>query len=201
MSTFYLILQSTLPSLLVLAVAVYFFHASGERFLQQWKEIYPLLLEDRSGKVVKAFMEREEKLQILALKKESRQITLPLRLQAYERCVLLLERITLSKLMLRTSRQGMDTQAFQVALLQSVREEFEHNLAQQIYVSRSVWTALQKSVEDSIQLINSTSAGLEPGQPATLLAAMLIDAESLGKGPRIHEALDLIHQEVSVLIG
>lgn len=201
MSTFILLLQSTIPSLLVLAVAVYFFYASNERFLHQWKETIPLLKNDDLLKTVKSFLEKEEKLQFLALKRDQRQITLPLRLQAYERLVLLLERISLSSLMLRNIQPEMNVQQFKNALIQNVRSEFEHNLSQQIYLTETTWTLVRKCVEDTLQAINVAGSRCAAEDPATVLAAELVGMENEGKGPDMQSVLSKLHAEAQTLLS
>jgi hypothetical protein len=201
MSSFVLILQSTLPSLLVLAVAVYFFHASNQRFFQHWKEIQPILQDNKSERLLKAFLDREEKQQLLSIRRDNRKISIPLRLQAYERCVLLMERIGFSSLLLRVARPGMDVQQFQSALLQSIREEFEHNLSQQIYISEDAWTRVRKATEDSIRTINSAMAACQPGDQATILAAVILEAENEGRGPAIPETLEFLRKEVWQIVN
>lgn len=201
MSTFILLLQSTIPSLLVLAVAVYFFYASNERFLHHWKETLPLLKNDDLLKTVKSFLEKEEKLQYLALKRDQRQITLPLRLQAYERLVLLLERISLSSLMLRNIKPEMNVQQFKNALIQNVRSEFEHNLSQQIYLTETTWTLVRKCVEDTLQAINVAASRCGAEDPATVLAAELVGMENEGKGPDVQSVLSKLHAEAQTLLS
>ncbi len=201
MSTFILLLQSTIPSLLVVAVAIYFFHSSNERFLLQWKETLPLLKNDDMLKTVKSFLEKEEKIQYLNLKRDQRQITLPLRLQAYERIVLLLERISLSSLMLRNIQPEMNALRFKNAMIQNIRAEFEHNLAQQIYITESTWTLARKCVEDTLQAINVAAARCEDNAPATALAAELVALENEGKGPDIQIVLSQLHAEAHSLMG
>lgn len=201
MNTFILLLQSTIPSLLVLAVAVYFFHSSNERFLNQWKETLPSLKNDDLLKTVKSFLDKEEKIQYLQIRRDQRQVTLPLRLQAYERIVLLLERISLSSLMLRNIQPEMDAVRFKNAMIQNIRAEFEHNMAQQIYITESTWTLVRKCVEDTLQAINIASTKCGEDVPATVLAAELVALESEGKGPDVQTVLSQLHTEAQGLMG
>lgn len=200
MNTFIVLLQSTIPSLLVLAVAVYFFHASNEQFLKRWKDTVPLLKDDRTERLLKSFIEREEKLQLLSIKKENQRITLPLRLQAYERLVLFLERISLSRLLLRLIEPGMNIQKLQNSLIQNIRDEFEHNLSQQIYISETSWEWIKKVVEDTIQLINTSASALPVDSPASELATILLETENAGKGPQIHKVIGQLHAEAQFLL-
>ena len=77
--------------------------------------------------VMNRFLDTEHRKQLSILKKESISITTPLRLQAYERFVLFLERIVVDKLILRVNRPGMDAKFLKSALLKTVEEEFSHN--------------------------------------------------------------------------
>lgn len=84
----------------------------------------------------------------------SRTVT-PIRLQAYERIVLFLERISLESLLMRTSTPGMTASEVHSALLSSIRSEFEHNLSQQIYMSQQAWEVVKNARSTTIKLINS----------------------------------------------
>ena len=78
----------------------------------------------------------------MELKVQALKIIMPLKVQAYERFLLYLERVQLPQLVKRIYTPGMEKGAFHLQLLQSVREEFEHNLAQQLYVSNTTWNAV-----------------------------------------------------------
>ena len=69
----------------------------------------------------------------------------PLRLQAYERAVLFLERISLESLILRVNKQGMTSKQLQSEILSAIRAEFEHNLSQQIYMGPQVWEVIKNA--------------------------------------------------------
>ena len=86
----------------------------------------------------------------------------PLRLQAYERLALLLERTSPKNLLLRLSNSDLSAQEFQVLLVREIREEFNHNLSQQIYISHELWTLIKKGIEDTISTINQSAGVLAP---------------------------------------
>lgn len=201
MNTFIVLLQSTIPSLLVLAVAVYFFHAYNEQFLKRWKDTVPLLKDDRTERLLKSFIEREEKLQLLSIKKENQRITLPLRLQAYERFVLLLERITLSRLLLRVAEPALTAQQLQHSLILNIRNEFEHNLSQQIYISETSWEWIKKTVEESIQLINTSASTIPADSSASVLISLLMEMENSGQAPQTHKVISHLHAEAQFLLA
>jgi hypothetical protein len=84
----------------------------------------------------------------------SRTVT-PIRLQAYERIVLFLERISLESLLVRTNTPGMSASQLHSALLNSIRSEFEHNLSQQIYMTQQAWEVVKNARSNTIKIINT----------------------------------------------
>ena len=85
---------------------------------------------------------------------------LPLQLQAYERLVLLTERISLPNLVSRINQTGLTAKEMQMLLTQTIRQEFEHNISQQIYVSSGAWEAINNLKEQNILIINQVSSYL-----------------------------------------
>jgi hypothetical protein len=102
---------------------------------------------------------------------QARKISLPIRLQAYERLALLMERIAPATLVLRITRPGIGLYQLQQELIQSIHEEFEHNLSQQIYVSPDCWSLVKSAIEQTIQQINVTVANLNSDADAGTFAA------------------------------
>ncbi len=82
---------------------------------------------------------------------------LGIRLQAYERLVLFLERINPQSLILRVRQDEMTAPELQMALLINIRTEFEHNITQQLYVSPMVWNLMSTSVEELITVISAVA--------------------------------------------
>ena len=93
-------------------------------------------------------------------KDETRKAIAPLRFQAYERIVLFLERISPPNMVLRVNKAGMSKEMLQGELLRTVREEYEHNLAQQIYVSDEAWEQVKNAKEEVLSEINTAIAGM-----------------------------------------
>jgi len=119
----------------------------------------------------------------------------PIRLQAYERLVLLLERISPESLILRINRQGMTSRQMQTELLSTIRAEFEHNLSQQIYVSSEAWELVKSAKSNIIKLINTAADNVDPESPAfNLSKAILESVMSLDKQPTAI-AIDFIKKE------
>jgi hypothetical protein len=109
------------------------------------------------------------------LRSKNTEITLPLRLQAYERMSLFLERITPNHLLLRTSGSASNALEFQQILLREIREEFNHNLAQQIYMSHQTWEEIKKAVNEVQSMINQAAMEVQPDAPANELAKKIFE--------------------------
>ncbi len=84
----------------------------------------------------------------------------PLQLQAYERLVVLTERIALPNLVSRANQAGMSAKEMQLVLLESIKQEFEYNSSQQIYVSPVAWQALNNLKEQNMLIINQIAQTL-----------------------------------------
>ncbi len=110
---------------------------------------------------VKAFLNKEllEKRQVSQQK--NAEIAFPLRLQAYERLCLFLERITPNNLLVRLSGNSTSVMEFQQLLLREVREELYHNLSQQVYVSNEAWERVKASQQEVCSLINQASGEVQ----------------------------------------
>lgn len=99
--------------------------------------------------------------------KNGKKVT-PVRLQAYERLALLLERISPQSMLMRVSPHEISASEYHQQLLSSIRQEFEHNLSQQIYVSPILWETIRGARENLIGIINKSAE--EIGNEASALA-------------------------------
>lgn len=103
-------------------------------------------------------------------------LTKPLRLQAYERLVLLAERIALPNLISRLSQPGLSAREMQFLLLESIKQEYEYNASQQIYVSEAAWDAVRSLRDQSLLMINSIAKSLPADAAAIELNRQLMEA-------------------------
>lgn len=101
---------------------------------------------------------------------------LPLQLQAYERLVLLVERINPQSLINRLYIQEMTVVDMQIALVQTIKAEFDHNISQQIYVSPAAWETVKTLKEQTITLINQVASQLPADAPAKELNIPILEA-------------------------
>jgi len=93
-------------------------------------------------------------------KPEPPQASTPLKLQAYERLILLADRIALPNLISRCNQPGLNVREMQNLLVQTIRQEFDHNITQQIYVSPEAWDAIRNLKEQNLLIINQVSSYL-----------------------------------------
>jgi len=103
--------------------------------------------------------------------------TRPLQLQAYERLVILTERVALPNIVSRANQPGITAREMQLLMLESIKQEFEYNSSQQIYVSPVVWQAVNNLKEQNMLIINQIAQTL----PA--------DAKGYDLGKRIMEVI------------
>lgn len=107
------------------------------------------------------FTQNEERRRHYLLRKENQRDALPLRLQAYERMVLFLERIEPGKLLTRIAPMSSDKIDYANYVAAQIDQEFEHNLTQQIYMSDKCWNIITTAKNSTIQLIRKASLDVE----------------------------------------
>ncbi|MEN9488994.1 MAG: hypothetical protein RL494_1259 [Bacteroidota bacterium] len=91
------------------------------------------------------------------LQKENQKDSLPLRLQAYERMALFLERINPSNLLIRITPFSSDKNQYESLIIEHINQEYEHNITQQIYVTDECWTIIMTAKNTTIQNIRKTN--------------------------------------------
>jgi hypothetical protein len=111
--------------------------------------------------------------QALEATKASRTIVMPLRLQAYERMALFLERIDPNQLVLRIHAPGLTVAEEQNLLMTAIRSEYEHNISQQIYISNETWKGITDAMDDVITIITSVAEQMDSFEGMTYAEAIL----------------------------
>ncbi len=130
------------------------------------------------------------------LHKDSQKDTLPVRLQAYERMALFLERIALNSLVVRVAPQGQDKAKYENLLIKQVESEFEHNLSQQIYMTDECWNVIKAAKSATIQIIRS--AGMSESDTADKLREDILN-KTLDKQSPSATALSYVKKEIGDL--
>ena len=122
---------------------------------------------------------------------QTAKMVTPLKIQACERLLLFLERSQLPVLVKRVYSPGVAKEVFHISLLQSVEEEFEHNLAQQLYVSNDAWMAVKSAKEELVNQINTTFDKSDAGTDVALIAQALVALPN----PFIDQAIAVLKKE------
>src|SRR5882672_12828496 len=112
--------------------------------------------------MVRSFIAREIELKKLEVRTRSIETILPARLQAYERITLFLERISPQNLLIRLSDPAYSAREFQKLLLDEIRNEYNHNVSQQVYMSEEVWNLVKNAKEDLTLMINEAASHMTP---------------------------------------
>ncbi len=127
--------------------------------------------------------------------------TLRLRLQAYERITLLTERIALQNLLSRHTNAGLSCRQMQMTLIDSIKQEYEYNMSQQIYVSPEVWRAVNNLKEQNIYIINQLASTLPLQASGMDLNKHIIDYLINNSNASLHNiVLEAINYEAKKLM-
>lgn len=153
--------------------------------------------------IVNKFLIADTRKKQMAIFKDGLQISLRLRLQAYERLSVFLERIDPKALFTRSYQTGMHVQEFRYVLINSIKQEFEHNLSQQIYVSKKAWNTIIGIKEQEIAMINQIASTIKPDASAKELHKRFLDhllKDEEEKLP-ISVGLDIIRTEAKLVLS
>lgn len=167
------ILKYVLPSLVVLATAYF---------------------------ILKKFLDAKYSLAALEYGKDMAETKLPLKLQAYERLMLFCERIDVNNLLFRLYTPEITGEHLSKAMLVSIQKEFEHNLAQQLYVSDSLWQIITQSKDNVLALI-TTTASQQTGDYTSAVFVDTIQKERQAATTSLEIAKTAIREETRSLLG
>jgi hypothetical protein len=133
---------------------------------------------------IKSDIQRFFDLKTKELSKESRASLLPLRLQAHERLIIFVERINPANLLVRLHQQGIGVKELQNLIVNDVKSEFQHNIAQQLYVNATSWNVIRKLKDDTVAMINNAVQGLpETATGVDLSKKVLQHMASISENP------------------
>ena len=147
--------------------------------------------------LVKKFLDKENQKDTFHLKSANSQIVTPVRLQAYERITLFLERISPNNMVLRIHKNGMSARLLQSELLKTIRMEFEHNLSQQIYMSANAWEIVKSAKEETIKIVNLSSSKVKDTASGMELSQVIIEISNKLQKLPTQSALEYIKKEIA----
>lgn len=153
--------------------------------------------------VVYIFLKKNNERQLTQIslnsKKERQKYFLEPRMDAYQRFILLLERITPSNLTMRLYDDKKTATSFHQEILTNIRQEFDHNVAQQLFISVQAWDLIKKSKEESIKIINVSAQQLDKEATATDLSTKIFEIISELKEQPTEIAIRLLKKEFQQL--
>ena len=150
--------------------------------------------------IIKRFLDAERDRRDMENRRANQAATTPLRLQAYERIVIFLERISPSSLVVRVNRQGLTAHQLHLELIKTVKSEYEQNISQQIYMSYNSWELVKNAKEEIIKVINLTATKVDHNSTGNELAMAILNvAANIGKKLPTDVAIEYIKKEVNNL--
>lgn len=149
------------------------------------------------------FLRRETSKEMLNmqidLRKQRQEFFLPNRVEAYQRAVLLMERIHPNSLVMRLHNPGMPAKALQADFLKAIREEYDHNVAQQLFISPQAWQMVKNSKEETIKIINIAGNQMQATSTGMELSAKIFElVAEIGQLPS-EITVDLLKKELQEL--
>jgi hypothetical protein len=147
--------------------------------------------------LIRAFINRDVQARRSEIVMQNQRIITPIRLQAYERITLFLERIAPENMLMRVTQPGMLSKQLQTELLASIRAEFEHNLSQQIYMTPQAWEVIKNAKNNTIKLINLVADKVKSDAPALELSKAILEMVMELESSPSTAALEFLKKEIN----
>jgi hypothetical protein len=142
------------------------------------------------------YMQKDATVRAMEIKMQRDKEITVLRLQAYERLALFLERINPASIIGRVRTADMIASELQYAVVKSIREEFEHNLSQQVYISSSCWNLIVASKDEIIKTVNLIGTQLPPDASSGQLINAIFTGIARANAPLpTEQALEFLKSE------
>lgn len=172
METFLEILKYTLPALIVFFTAFF--------------SLRQMINNERNTKKTELVLNNQK-------------LMLPIRVQAYERMVLFLERISPQSMVLRVQKMEMSNQELQNTLLKTIRKEFEYNIAHQLYVSNKAWEMVKQAKENLTKEINQTALQVKSTGHSIQYSKLLLEKMLNNEKDPTRKAIQYLKSEMNEL--
>lgn len=159
----------------------------------------PMFISRQNQKTFEYLKENQDivRLQLEANRKAEREKALVgASLQAYERMILFLERINLPNMVTRVMTPGLKAGSLQALLLSSLREEYEHNMSQQLYISNYTWELIKSAKEDVVRQVNLAASNVKQDADASELAKDLLTSSFDSKADPIAKAMSGLKKDM-----
>ena len=149
--------------------------------------------------LIRGFFRNEQQRRSLHESELNREKTLPLRMQAFERMALFLERISPESMVIRVNKPDMSAGQLQSELLSAIRSEYEHNVAQQVYIGIETWELIKNAKNNVISLVNAAADQLKADATSLALSQKIFEQLIQLKSPPTAQALDSLKKEMGSL--
>jgi len=146
--------------------------------------------------LIRLFIKNEEEKRNMEMNLANQKTILPLRLQAYERIALFLERISPESLIMRVNQTNMTAQELKKELISTIRSEFEHNLSQQVYISSEAWELTKNARAHTINIINAAAEQIKPTANSLTLSKRILEMVVEHTEPPSAKALEYLKREI-----
>ena len=147
--------------------------------------------------ILNSFMEAERRKMEMTFRTSNAKMITPVKLQAYERMILFLERISLSNLIMRIYNGKMNAKELQNALLAAIRSEYDHNVSQQLYISNKTWNLIKSTREENVKVINSCAEQLKADASGLELSQFLLELVGQMEKMPTDVAIEALKNEVN----
>lgn len=149
---------------------------------------------------MKQYLNSQYNLQYLKNQNKNAEHNVPIKLQAYERLLLLMERIRLSNLVFRLRSSDMNVQELTASLLISIQKEYEHNQAQQLYVSNELWHIIKQAKENVQNIISESSGKFQDADNCMNMSNTLMLIEKGQSRSSVDLAIEAIKKEAQLIL-
>jgi hypothetical protein len=169
-----------------------------EEFLELLKYTVPSIITGGVAyMMINKMFEQENRRHFAEVKKENLKYTTPVRLQAHERLLLLLERTDPVQVVNRVIKPGMTAKSMQIAIITEIKNEFDHNITQQLYVSGKCWGEILKAKEDALKLVTVVAGSVDHSADAMEFSKALIRVQSEQQFFTSLAAIQTVKREIS----
>ena len=149
--------------------------------------------------MLKNFFDNEYNRRQMELRVENNKLIMPLKLQAYERIVVLMERMSPNNLIFRVSQPGISATQLKIALIADINNEFNHNVSQQVYISPQAWQMVRIAKEETINIINTAYGSLGNNAVGLDLSKAIFEMMMHMDNIPTNKALDFMRKEFHLL--
>ena len=149
--------------------------------------------------VLKQYLENDYQKRALELRSKNGSTVIPVKMQAYERMVLYLERIHPSNILVRLTNPTQTAQQLKNDLLYAINEEYDHNVAQQLYISPQSWKLIRVVKEQMLQMINQCYLELDAGASGVDLSKAILDRIIKDEEVPTEKAIEFLKKEFKLV--